>query len=192
MHAAIRADLLSHSEPEKLPIMQRFFKDPIDAYCTYTPYVRALARTHGAEFAIWSPADRDALTTALWQSGKFEEGSVAIQLYARMHRKCALPEWKLFDRWLHAHILNWAHCDALCADVLGPVLITHPEWISNMDRWAGSTKKYVRRAALVAPLKGLRKGLFRPEAEALAARLSTDKEDIVRKAVVWLRKELAR
>ena len=37
---AIRADLISHSEPWKLPVMQRFFKEPIDAYCTYTEHVR--------------------------------------------------------------------------------------------------------------------------------------------------------
>ena len=192
MHAAIRAELIAHSEPEKLPLMQRFFKDPIDAYCTYTVHVRNLAKKHGAEFAAWSDKDRTALTRALWASGKFEEGSVAILLYARMRRKCAHCEWKLFDKWLQVHIHNWAHCDTLCAELLGPMLIAHPEWLVDLDTWAASPKKYVRRAALVAPLKGLRKGLFRPEAESLKTSLTGDPEEIVRKAIVWLRKEMAR
>jgi 3-methyladenine DNA glycosylase AlkD len=192
MHAAIRAELIAKAEPEKLPVMQRFFKEPIDAYCTYTVHVRNLAKKHGAEFAAWTDKERTALTRALWASGKFEEGAVAIQLYARMRRKCAHCEWKLFEKWLQANIHNWAHCDALCGDVLGHMLIANPEWIIDMNEWAASNKTYQRRAALVAPLKGLRKGHFRQEAEALKTRLTSDPEEIVRKGIVWLRRELAR
>ena len=61
MHEAIRAELEAHAEPWKLPVMQRFFKDPIDAYCTYTPHVRAIAKRYGAEFGAWSEQERTAL-----------------------------------------------------------------------------------------------------------------------------------
>jgi 3-methyladenine DNA glycosylase AlkD len=192
MHAAIRAELLAHSEPWKLPVMQRFFKDPIDAYCTYTVHVRNIAKQHGAEFASWSEKQRTVLTKALWESGKFEEGAVAIQLYARMRRKCDYCEWKIFTHWLKRYVHNWAHCDALCADVLGLMLIAHPEWVNELSNWTESKAVYQRRAAIVAPLKGIRKGLFRAEAQTLMARLASDKEDIVKKGLVWMRKELAR
>lgn len=190
MHAAIRAELIEHAEPWKLPVMQRFFKDPIDAYCTYTVHVRNIAKKHGPEFASWGAAEREELSGLLWESGKFEEGAVAIQLYARMRRKCGLVEWKLFAGWLGKYVKNWAHCDALCADVLGPLLIAHPEWVKHLEKWAGARAVYKRRAALVAPIKGIRKGLFRAEAEALALRLAGDREDIVRKAWKWLRVEM--
>ena len=49
-----------------------------------------------------------------------------------------------------------------------------------------------RHHPLVAPLKGIRKGLFLSEANELLALLAADKEDIVKKGLVWLRKELAR
>jgi 3-methyladenine DNA glycosylase AlkD len=189
---AIRAALIAKSEPWKLPVMQRFFKEPIDAYCTYTEHVRNIAKEHGAEFASWPEKERTALTKALWESGKFEEGTMAIQLYARMRRKCEYREWKIFSRWLDKHIRNWAHCDALCGDVLGLMLIAHPEWIGEMKAWAGSKEKYKRRAALVAPLKGIRNGLFLAEADTLLALLAADREDIVKKGLVWMRKELAR
>lgn len=192
MHEAIRAELITHSEPGKLPVMQRFFKEPIDAYCTYTAHVRNIAKQHGGEFASWPEKERAVLTRALWESGKFEEGAVAIQLYARMRRKCDYCEWKIFTRWLEKYIHNWAHCDGLCADVLGPMLIAHPEWVGEMKAWAGAKEKYQRRAALVAPLKGIRKGLFLREAEELLALLAADREDIVKKGLVWMRKELAR
>jgi 3-methyladenine DNA glycosylase AlkD len=192
MHPAIREELVAHSEPWKLPVMQRFFKDPIDAYCTYTVHVRNLAKKHGGEFASWNEKDRTALTRALWASGKFEEGAVAIQLYARIRRKCDYCEWRIFTRWLEKYIRNWAHCDALCADVLGPMLIAHPEWAGELKGWTKAAAVYKRRAALVAPLKGIRKGMFRTEAEELAALLSGDREDIVKKGLVWLRKELGR
>lgn len=192
MHADIRAGLIARSEPEKLPLMQRYFKNPIDAYCTYTGHVRDLARKHGAEFASWSGKDRTALTRALWASGKYEEGSVAIFLYARMRRKCDYCEWKLFVKWLEKHIHDWAHCDTLCADVMGPLLIAHPEWVAELPSWTAAPQKFKRRAAIVVTLKGLRKGLFRDEALQLMATLSTDKEDMVKKAIVWLKKDLAR
>jgi 3-methyladenine DNA glycosylase AlkD len=186
----IRSALIAHSEPEKLPTMQRFFKEPIDAYCTYTDHVRAIARENGAAFAAMSPRERDAITEALWASGKFEEGTVAIFLYARMLRQCGEPEWNRFSLWLDKYIKNWGHCDTLCADVLGPLLIRHPDWIGKLPEWAASSKTYKRRAALVAPLKGLRKGMFRAECEALHARLAGEKEDILKKALKWMRVEL--
>lgn len=192
MHAAIRAELIAHSEPWKLPVMQRFFKDPLDAYCTYTVHVRNIAKKHGVAFAAWTEKERTVLTKALWESGKFEEGAVAIQLYARMRRACDYCEWKIFARWLEKYVRNWAHCDALCADVMGPMLIRHPEWVPELKGWTSSTAVYQRRAALVAPLKGIRKGLFRAEAMELLALLADDREDIVKKALVWMRRELAR
>ena len=141
----------------------------------------------------WTEKERTALTRALWESGKFEEGAVAIQLYARMRRKCDYREWKIFTRWLEKYVRNWAHCDALCADVLGPMLIAHPEWVGEMKGWAGSTAKYKRRAALVAPLKGNSQGdVPGRRRNELLALLAADREDIVKKGLVWLRKELAR
>jgi hypothetical protein len=89
MHAAIRAELIANSEPWKVAVMQRFFKEPIGAYCTYTAHVRRIAKLHGAEFAAWDATEREALTRRLWQSGKLEEGAVAIQLYARMRESAA-------------------------------------------------------------------------------------------------------
>lgn len=192
MHAGIRAELIAHSEPEKLPIMQRFFKDPIDAYCTYTGHVRGLAKIHGAAFAAFTDKERTALTRALWGSGKYEEGSVAIFLYARMLRKCTHCDWKIFEMWLEKNIHNWAHCDTLCAEVLGPLLIRHPEWMAELAPWPAAKQRFKRRAALAALLKGIRRGLFRAEAEATLTLLAADTDDMVKKGIVWLRKEMAR
>lgn len=190
--AAIRAELLEHAEPWKLPQIQRFFREPIDAYCTYTPFVRAIARRWGKEFSLATPAERGKLTRALWKSGKFEEGSVAIQLYARMQRQCGDSEWALLTRWLDKEIRNWAHCDALCGDVLGLLLIARTDRIGELDAWVESPAVYRRRAALVAPLKGVRKGLFRQSLVRLRERLGADREPMIRKAWVWSGKELAR
>lgn len=192
MHAAIREELLAHAEPWKLPVMQRFFKEKIDAYCTYTVHVRNIAKAQGKTFSEWTPAERVELTEALWRSGKFEEGAVAIQLFARMRRKCGRAEWLLLKGWLGKHIRNWAHCDALCGDVLGLMLIAHPDWIADVEKWAGARALYQRRAALVAPIKGIRKGMFREEAAGIAARMADETEDILKKGLVWLRKEMTR
>jgi 3-methyladenine DNA glycosylase AlkD len=191
VYAAIRAALIEHAEPHKLPLMQRFFREPIDAYCTYTAHVRRIARQHAPWFQSATAGEREALTAGLWASGKFEEGAVAIHLYARIVRQCGVREWRLFESWLRRHVRNWAHCDTLCADVLGPLLIRHPDWIRRLAAWHRSKQTYKRRAALVAPLKGLRKGLFRDELSGWVSRLEKDPQDIVRKARKWAVVELA-
>jgi len=186
----IRAELVAHSEPHKLPVMQRFFKEPIDAYCTYTVHVRRIAKERAKEFAALGGKQRDEVTGALWRSGKFEEGAVAIQLYAGLLKRSDEGDWKRFERWLDRYVHDWAHCDALCADVLGPLLIRHPDWIAALSEWAASKRTYKRRAALVAPLKGIRKELFRNEAESLYAAVDGTAEDILKKALKWLHVEL--
>lgn len=55
---------------------------PLDAYRAYTVHVRHIAKQFGAAFAAWSEKERTELTRALWESGKFEEGAVAIPLYS--------------------------------------------------------------------------------------------------------------
>ena len=75
-------------------------------------HVRNIAKQFGAAFAAWNEKERSKLTEALWESGKFEEGAVAIQLYARMRRKCGIREWKIFTRWLEKYVRDWAHCNA--------------------------------------------------------------------------------
>lgn len=55
---------------------------PLDAYRAYTVHVRNIAKQFGAAFAAWSEKERTELTRALWESGKFEEGAVAIPLYS--------------------------------------------------------------------------------------------------------------
>jgi 3-methyladenine DNA glycosylase AlkD len=191
MLVAIRTELIAHAEPGKLPQMQRFFKEPIDAYCTYTADVRNIAKLHGGTFGGWTAEERLELTAALWASGKYEEGSAAIMLYARMLRRCGPAEWDLLAGWLDRYVKNWAHCDGLCTDVLGPLLQRMPERAGELREWTASPAVYRRRGALVTPIKGIRKGLFREAGTELAELLAGDREPIIRIAVVWLRTELA-
>lgn len=192
IYASIRTQLIAHSEPARIPGIQRFFQEPIDAHGVYTGHLRDIAKAHGVDFVSLTTPERTELMKSLWKSGKHEEGMIAILLFARMRRKCDYCEWRLFSQWLDRYVCNWAHCDTLCADVLGPLLIAHPEWLPELSEWATAPAAFKRRAALVVPMKGIRKGMFRAEAGAILELLAADKEPNVKKGVVWLRKELAR
>lgn len=192
MIASMRAELVAHSEPHKLPIMQRFFKEPIDAYCTYTEHVRRISQRHARQFAEWARETRKELTDELWQSGKFEEGSLAIQLHGRILRHCGPRDFMSCSAWLDRYVANWAHCDALCAEVLGLLLIRHPEWVTQVADWSRSKRLYKRRASAVVLLKGFRSGLFDRELRDVESILAGDKEDLIKKAVRWIRAERKR
>ena len=126
--------------------MQRFFKEPVDAYCTYTVHVRNIAKQFGAAFAAWNEKERSKLTEALWESGKFEEGAVAIQLYARMRRKCGIREWKIFTRWLEKYVRNWAHCDGVSSWLLAACIANRPELRHQLVAWTSSPNRWKRRS----------------------------------------------
>ena len=126
----------------------------------------------------------------LFLSGKYEEGALAIR-FVRKHRD-SLDETHLpaLARWFECGLSNWAHTDALCADLLAPLLEQERIRLPALAPWRESIWKYQRRAVPVAMLGLLKKpgGAAAPLLEFLRP-LTADPERVVHQGAGWFLRE---
>lgn len=156
-----------------------------------TKNVRALAHAiYTANREEWTIDDAMRLADALMRDPYLETKSVGIEVVARYRHSFAprlLPSWK---RWLSTNLsANWATTDLVCGVLIGPLLADHPRLIPLMRTWAAHRNMWVRRAAAVALLPAIRRGLALDVAYDVAAALHTDDEDLIQKAVGWMLRE---
>jgi 3-methyladenine DNA glycosylase AlkD len=88
---------------------------------------------------------------------------------------------------------TWALVDFLAPSVAGPLVEDHPELGPTLDRWAEDPDFWVRRAALLALLKPLRRGegdfdRFGRYADAMLE----EREFFIRKAIGWVLREVSK
>jgi 3-methyladenine DNA glycosylase AlkD len=119
-----------------------------------------------------------------------ETKAVGIEVVARYHRSFEsrlLARWK---RWLAANrSANWATTDAICGTLIGPLLASRPELIPQVCGWATHRNLWVRRAAAVALIPPVRRGLALERAYDVAQQLHPDGHDLIQKAVGWMLRE---
>jgi 3-methyladenine DNA glycosylase AlkD len=160
-------------------------------YNVGTKQVRALAREiHRSNRASWSVDDAMRLADELMRDPYLETKSVGIEVVARYRRSFEprlLPRWK---RWLAGHLsANWATTDAICGSLIGPLLVADPTLIPELRGWATHRNLWVRRAAIVALIPPMRRGLALDQVYETATRLQADDHDLIHKAVGWALRE---
>ena len=188
-----RRQLARLSRPSASFDASRYFRGAADLgfYNVGTPAMRALARSlHAAHADRWTLADALACAEALIVDRYLETKSVGIEILARYRRQFTprlLPVWK---RWLaNGYASNWATTDAICGELIGPLLLTHPALVPTMRGWTRHRSLWVRRAAAVAIIPAVRKRLALDVAYDVAALLRGDEEDLIHKAVGWMLRE---
>ncbi len=140
----------------------RYFRGAADLgfYNVGTDRLRSLARSiYDAHRHDWSIDDAMAFANALIVDRHLEAKSVGIEVVARYRRDFAprlLPTWK---RWLSDnHSANWATTDAICAYLIGPLLLRYPELGARLRVWARDRNMWVRRASIVGLIPRARRG----------------------------------
>jgi len=88
---------------------------------------------------------------------------------------------------------TWAYVDDLAVNVVGPLVERNPSLLAALDRWSTADDFWVRRSALLALLRPLRKGAgdfarFARYADAMLA----DREFFIRKAIGWVLREVSK
>ena len=187
--AYIRGELAARGTPAHRQSLQRFFKEPVASYGVRTPEFRLLAREVSARLAAWPKAARNRLCRELWAGGTLEEGGMAIEIQVRLAGPCGACEFKLFERWIARYVRNWAHCDIIACTLLAPILAREPELARELTVWTASPNRWLRRAAAVALVKEARQGRSTELIFAIAGRLASDPDDMVRKGLGWLLKD---
>jgi len=141
------------------------------------------------EIERWPKADRDHLMTALWESGKLEEGVMVAHVYRRFSKEFGQPEFAMFERWLNRYVNNWSHCDGLASWLLAGAIRNEPRLIEKLAPWTKSRNRWKRRAAAVALLQEAKAGRNTESIFEICGMLRHDADDMVQKGVGWILKE---
>lgn len=125
----------------------------------------------------------------LMSSGKYEEGSLAIQFLAGQKSQFEPQHLPALAAWFEDGIRNWAHTDVLCAEVLGPLLKIRRIKMDDLASWRTAEHKYQRRAVPVAMISLLSGNTeLAPLLEFLRP-MMLDDERVVHQGLGWFLRE---
>jgi 3-methyladenine DNA glycosylase AlkD len=150
---------------------------------------RMAARIAKEEGRAWGLADAVSFADRLLAERELDAKAVGICVLGRF-RKLFVPALLGRGRtWLARHCTNWASCDALCGEVLGPLLAAHPDLGARLRAWRTARHLYVRRASAVALVGLARHGEVLDEAYDAARALGAEDHHLLQKAAGWLLRE---
>jgi 3-methyladenine DNA glycosylase AlkD len=187
--ASLRAILRAHADPENAAGAQRYFVGGVKTYGVRREHFDAIARRAVSELRESGglPAAL-RIGSTLYRSGNMDEAALAARILARFSRQFETEHFATFDRWID-WLKDWASCDSLCGQLLGPLIRRHPSLIRRVVPWTRARHRWRRRASVVCLVPLARHGERLPEVLAIADRVLGDDDDMVRKGVGWLLKE---
>jgi 3-methyladenine DNA glycosylase AlkD len=126
----------------------------------------------------------------LLKTGKYEEASIALDFFIRLRKDY---DKKLFDitgKWFQKYIINWAHSDWACGDILYFFIKDKVVPLKNLVKWTESSSKWKRRAVPVTLVKLVSRDEYVKEGLAVAQKLILDSERVVHQGMGWLLREI--
>jgi 3-methyladenine DNA glycosylase AlkD len=190
--AQIRGALKNGGSAEHAAGVQWFFREKIKSHGWYTADLRRAVRRCRRE--ILQEHDFNFLVRVadqLFSGSVLEEKVAAVFLLEQMDARFGDREFKRFESWLD-RISSWADHDGLVHYLIAPMVVAKPARVKNVFRWAKSQKRWHRRAACVALIRGARAKMFFPKIVQLSDSLLADADDMVQKGLGWLLRETAK
>lgn len=187
--ASLRRQLKAASEPDFAAGVRNFFREPVDPYGVRSQKLHGISRAVYRELKPWPKPQRDAFMTALWESGKLEEGVIVCHVYRRFSKEFGEDEFNMFDKWLGRYVRNWANCDGLAGWLLAGAIANQPRLIRRLPAWTKSKNRWRRRAAVVTLLQEAKAGRSTASIFEICMLLRHDSDDMVQKGVGWVLKE---
>ena len=186
--AAIDAAVRAAGDPVRAEQERRYLKSSREHAGTGVPAVRRIVRDVGL-------LEHDVLVgvvEGLWAQPLHEHRVAAVELLTAHVAALDPADLPLVERLIRGSG-TWALVDALAANVAGPLLERHGEPAAVLDRWAADPDFWIRRSALLALLRPLRRGdgdfvHFARYADAML----DEREFFIRKAIGWVLRDTAR
>ncbi len=130
------------------------------------------------------------LVEELWKAGSLEEKTLAVKMLGKIAKKDAGRSLQLVQLFAN-NIGNWAVCDAIGMQGLKPILKTHQKEIFALaEKYNSSKDAWQRRLSLVLVEWYTRIPERHTEINKLVRALENDNEYYVKKAVVWIKRNL--
>lgn len=189
--AEIDAVCRQFADPQLVRKYARFFREGYDAYGVdhKNPLWEQKIQEWEARWKAEGLPGILALGVALFATGKYEHGAVAIRLAMSMRGKIRPTHLSGLAAWL-AEVRNWAHCDVICGELIAPRVQAGAIPPARLKGWAKSPHRFVRRALPVSLLGALKAPFNAEELLALVRPLMTDPERVVQQGMGWFLREL--
>ena len=180
--AAIKQALMASSNPEAKAATHKFAPTSQNVYGVRVPVLNQLAKEH-----------RDGgfeLAEVLWKAGSFEECLLATKVLGGVCKKDPDRAVALSKKFASG-VTDWAVCDTLAMQGLRGIAVKkQDELFAWSNKLVKSKKPWERRLALVLLTHFVKDKAARAQINETLARLSSDKEYYVKKAVQWLQRDL--
>jgi 3-methyladenine DNA glycosylase AlkD len=185
----MEVELRRHRNPVRAPAEKAYLKSDLEFLGAGLPAMREAVRQVKRQHAGLNHPGLIALVRILWSQPLFERRMVAILLLEAFEPLLRPADIALLERLIRES-KTWAFVDELAIGITGPLVERHPELLRVLDRWAKDDNFWLRRAAMLALLRPLRRGQgdfrrFARYAEGLLA----DREFFIRKAIGWVLRE---
>ena len=193
--ARIVADLREQGDAVRAEKEKRYLKSDFTHFGVPVPAIRRTARA--AVRTRPARGDLLALADSLWavtEDGRpvHETRMAAIEVLVRWvgvlePADIAAPERMIRDSG------GWVYVDGLAEKVAGALVVRFPHLACVLDAWSADPYMWIRRAALLALLQGIRSG--NPDLDRLSRygdALIGETDFFVRKALGWVLREQAK
>ena len=114
---------------------------------------------------------------------------IAFDWCFRMKRYYEPRHYPAFEGWVGTYLTTWGSVDDFCTHAMGYFLYTYAEFAGEVKKWVESENPWVRRAAAVTFIYGVRRGVFLEHVFDVADALLTDEHKYVEWGYGWMLKE---
>ncbi len=125
----------------------------------------------------------------LIKTGKYEEASIALDFFIRLKKNYNKKMFNIMGKWFQKYIINWAHSDWACSDILYFFIKDKVISLKELVDWTKSSSKWKRRAVAVTLVKLVSKDDYLKEGLSVSRKLILDPERVVHQGVGWLLRE---
>jgi 3-methyladenine DNA glycosylase AlkD len=126
----------------------------------------------------------------LWESEVFEEQLLAVKILRDFANKDPERTIKLVEKFSR-DISDWAICDTLATQGIRKIAKDKQKEIFALSKnYISSKNLWQRRFAIVLLIELKRCGFDKKEIKKLLEKVKGDKEPYIKKAIIWLDKEL--
>lgn len=178
--------------PERAASEKAYLHSELEFTGTAVPAVRSVIKAWCRDRPGLTRGELLEVAEALWPRPVHECRLAVVEL---LDAKVALLQARdavLLERLLRA-CGTWALVDGLAENVMGKLVELHPELSAALDRWAADDDFWLRRSAMLALLRPLRRGEGDFERFArYANQMLEEKEFFIRKAIGWILRDTAK
>jgi 3-methyladenine DNA glycosylase AlkD len=189
---AIEGLLRAAGTPGRAASEQAYLHSQLEFTGTSVPATRSVIRAWCRDRPGLTRHELLEVAEALWARPVHECRLAVVEL---LHANVALlqaPDAVLLERLLRA-CGTWALVDGLAENVMGKLVELYPELTAVLDRWAGDEDFWLRRSAMLALLRPLRRGDGDFERfSRYADQMLEEKEFFIRKAIGWILRDTAK